>query len=101
MVPVDAARRLSTLPVIAVNVTRGVPPGRRVTNAIDVVLRAGAIARMQLTEYNLRDADIVLRPRVNSFGWADFASYGRIIAEGERTARAELRNILKSLSGKK
>ena len=88
MVPVDAARRLSSLPVLAVNVTRGVRGTRKVTNAIDVVLRAGAIARMQLTEYNLRDADVVLRPRVDSFGWADFSSFRRIVAEGERSARA-------------
>jgi len=88
MVPVDAARRLSRQPVVAVNVTRGVRGTKRVANAIDVVLRAGAIARMQLTEYNLRDADIVVRPRVDSFGWADFASMDDLVREGERAARS-------------
>ena len=93
MVPVDAARRLSALPTVAVSVTRPLRADRRVLNAVDVVLRAGAIARAQLTEYNLRDARYVLRPRVEAYGWADFHSVGAIISEGERTAWEALRAI--------
>jgi NTE family protein len=93
MVPVDAARRLSKLPVIAASVTRDVRGSKPVANAIDVVLRAGAIARMQLTEYNLRDADVVLRPRVEQYGWADFISLDSFVAEGERATKKALRAI--------
>ncbi len=92
MVPVDAALEISRLPVVAVTVTRAVG-GTRMTNAIDVVLRAGAIARLRLTEYNLRDAAVVMRPNVGSFGWAEFRSVGRIIREGERVAEKALRSI--------
>jgi NTE family protein len=88
MVPVEAARRLWQMPIVAVTVSRNLRRTRRAANAIDVVLRAGAIARMQLTELNLRTADVVLRPRVDPYGWANFASYEKLIAEGERAARA-------------
>jgi NTE family protein len=93
MVPVDAARQMSRLPVLAVTVARAVRGTRKMTNAIEVVLRAGAIARLRLTEYNLKNAEIVLRPRVGSYGWADFQSLRRFVAEGERVAEKALRRI--------
>ena len=95
MVPVDAALGISSLPPVAVTVTRHVGGKRKMTNAIDVVLRAGAIARMRLTEYNLRDARVVLRPGVGSYGWADFESVDRFVAEGEAAALKALRLIRK------
>lgn len=93
MVPVDAALGLSRLPALAVTVTRNVRGTRRITNAIDVVLRAGAIARLRLTEYNLKNAAVVLRPRVGSYGWAEFQSIGKFVSEGERVAEQALRAI--------
>jgi NTE family protein len=93
MVPVDAALRLSRLPAVAVTVTRSVRGTRHMTNAIDVVLRAGAIARMRLTEYNLKNAAVVMRPSVESYGWAEFQSIDRFVAEGERAAEKALRSI--------
>ena len=89
---VDAALELSRLPAVAVTETRSVR-GSRMTNALDVVLRAGAIARLRLTEYNLRDAAVVLRPNVGSYGWADFQSIRKFVREGERVAENALRKI--------
>jgi len=93
MVPVDAAKRLSPLPAVAVTVTRSVEGSAEARNAIDVVLRAGAIARMQLAEQNLKGAAVVLRPGVGSYGWADFQSVDRFVREGEREARKVVRRI--------
>ena len=92
-VPVHAAHRLSSRPILAVSVTKSVQGTKPVRNAIDVVLRAGAIARMQVTDLNLREAAIVIEPRVAAFGWADFSSCDAFIAEGERAAKAALRKI--------
>jgi hypothetical protein len=64
-----------------------------VRNAIDVMLRAGAIARMHVTDLNLKEAAIVIEPRVAGFGWADFSSCDAFIAEGERSAKAALKKI--------
>jgi len=94
MVPVDAARRLSSLPAVAVTVTKSMEGNAAARNAIDVVLRAGAIARMQLAEQNLKGAAVVLRPGVGEYGWADFQSMDRFVKEGEREARRVLRKIV-------
>jgi NTE family protein len=94
IVPVHAAQRLSPFPVVAVSVTQDVREGKPIANAIDVVLRAGAIARMQLSESNLGSADVVLRPRVESYGWADFDSHVELIAEGERAVENALHEIV-------
>ena len=44
-------------------------------------------------EYNLKNAAVVLRPRVGSYGWAEFQSISRLVAEGERVAEKALRSI--------
>jgi NTE family protein len=93
LVPVRAALGLSSLPIVAVTVTRALRETQRVRNAIDVVLRAGVIAEMQLAECSLRDARVVLRPQVESYGWADFAPLDEIIAKGEQAAKKALRKI--------
>ncbi len=92
-VAVRAARRLSSRPILAVSVTNSVQGGKPVRNAIDVVLRAGAIARMHVTDLNLSEAAIVIEPRVAAFGWADFSSCDAFIAEGERATKAALKKI--------
>jgi len=93
MVPVDAAKALAKLPTVAVTVTKSVEGSAAARNAIDVVLRAGAIARMQLAEHNLKGAAVVLRPAVGEYGWADFQSVDRFVREGEREARKAVRRI--------
>lgn len=92
-VPVLAAKSLSPLPIIAVNVTKDVAGSKPVRNAIDVMLRAGVIARMQVTRHNLAQAAVVLWPKVGDYGWADFSSAARFIEEGEAAAKGAIRRI--------
>ena len=92
-VPVHAARSLTPLPLVAVTVTKNVAGSKPVRNAIDVMLRAGVIARMQVTRHNLEDAAVVLWPKVGDYGWADFSACDQFIAEGERAAKTALRKI--------
>jgi len=97
-VPVLAAKSLSPLPSIAVNVTKDVGGSKPVRNAIDVMLRAGVISRMQVTRNNLAQAAVVIWPKVGDYGWADFSSCDEFIDEGEKTARAAIRKIRAVLS---
>jgi len=92
-VPVRAAKSLSPLPSVAVTVTKDVANTKPVRNAIDVMLRAGVISRMQVTRNNLADAAVVLWPKVGDYGWADFSSCDALINEGEKSARAAVRKI--------
>jgi NTE family protein len=97
-VPVLAARSLSPLPAIAVTVTKDVASAKPVRNAIDVMLRAGVISRMQVTRHNLEGAAVVLWPHVGDYGWADFSAFSECIAEGEKAARAGIRKIKAALT---
>jgi NTE family protein len=92
-VPVIAARSLSALPPVAVNVTKIVAGSKPVRNAIDAMLRAGVIARMQVTRHNLEQAAVVLWPKVGEYGWADFSACDQFVAEGERAAKTAIRKI--------
>jgi NTE family protein len=92
-VPVLAAKRLSQLPLIAVTVTKDVVNAKPVRNAIDVMLRAGVISRMQVTRHNIEEASVVLWPKVGSYGWADFSACDEFIVEGEKAARSAIRKI--------
>jgi NTE family protein len=92
-VPVHAARSISSLPTVAVTVTKNIAGAKPVRNAIDVMLRAGVISRMQTTRHNLEEASVVVWPRVGKFGWADFSSFDDFVAEGERSTKAALRKI--------
>lgn len=97
-VAVHAALSIAPFPAIAVTVTKNVIGTKPVRNAIDVMLRAGVIARMQVTRHNLENAAVVLWPRVGQFGWADFSSCDQFIAEGERSAKVALRKIRAALA---
>jgi len=92
-VPVRAARSLTQLPLVAVTVTKNVVGSKPPRNAIDVMLRAGVIARMQVTRHNLEDAAVIMWPKVGEYGWADFSSCDQFVAEGERAAKTALRKI--------
>jgi NTE family protein len=98
-VPVLAAKGLSPLPSIAVTVTKDVANAKPIRNALDVMLRAGVISRMQVTRHNLEEASIVVWPKVGDYGWADFTASEQLIAEGEKAARASIRKIRAVLGG--
>lgn len=93
LIPVQAARDMSDLPIVAVTVSRHLRDKRPMMNAIDVLLRVGVIAEMKLTEFGLLNADVVIRPHVGSYSWADFAPLDELIERGEKAALREIRSI--------
>jgi NTE family protein len=93
MVPVQACRSLTALPVIAVTVNRDLHNTSRLQNAIDVVLRSKMISELTLAECSLEDADVVIRPSVGSYGWADFTPFDALVAKGVRAATRALSEI--------
>jgi len=58
-----------------------------------VVLRSKMISELALTDYALGGADVVIRPNVSSYGWADFAPLAALIARGEKAAEKALPEI--------
>lgn len=91
-VPVDAARQLGADVVIAVDISTkvdGTTPG----SLLGTVNQSITIMGQKLGELELARADVVIRPKVNDIGPADFERKGAAILEGERAALAALPQI--------
>lgn len=91
-VPVDAARQLGADIVIAVDISTRTT-GETPKNMLGVVNQSITIMGQKLGEQELARADIVIRPKVNDIGPADFERRNGAILEGERAALAAMPQI--------
>ena len=96
-VPVDAARELGADFVIAVDISTRIT-GKTPDNLLGVVNQTITIMGQKLGEQELTRADVVIRPRVNDIGPADFEQRARAIVEGEKAAVAMLPQIRAKLA---
>jgi NTE family protein len=77
-VPVETCRELGADVVIAVDI-----PAYEDTDfstGLDMILRSNTVARQRLNAYVCATADLVIRPAVTDYHWADFAN-GQIARE--------------------
>ncbi len=92
-VPVDAARELGADFVIAVDISSKADGLASPASMVGNVNQSIKIMGQKLGAQELARADIVIRPKVNDIGAADFAQKNRAILEGERAAQAALPQI--------
>ena len=92
-VPVDAARELGADFVIAVDISSKADGIASPTSMLGNVNQSIKIMGGKLGALELARADIVIRPKVNDIGPADFEQKNRTILEGERAAQAALSQI--------
>jgi NTE family protein len=91
-VPVDAARQLGADFVIAVDISTRIT-GKTPESLLGVVNQSITIMGQKLGEQEISRADVVIRPKVNDIGPADFEQRARAIVEGEKAALAALPQI--------
>jgi len=91
-VPVDAARQLGAEFVIAVDISSKAS-GRNPGDLLGTVNQSISIMGQRLGEAELKRADVVIRPKVNDIGAADFNQRNAAILEGERAAMAVMPQI--------
>jgi len=82
-VPIRAARELGADFVIAVDVGDSLRAFREPRNALDVIARADALARVALNKEQLKTADAILSPQNKVTHWADFSTFALAIERGE------------------
>jgi NTE family protein len=97
LVPGSVARNEGVDIVIAVDVDRDINADREFQNAIDVYTRAAEIGSFHLSNFQLKDADIVIRPKVGGMKWFDLSQVDETIHEGERSARESMTDIRRFL----
>jgi NTE family protein len=91
-VAVHAARQAGADVVIAVDISSGVN-GSAPQGTIDTILQSVDIMYSRISAIQLKDADVVIRPKVNHIGSADFDKRDEAILEGEKAAVAALPKI--------
>lgn len=96
-VPAAVARRLGAQVVIAVDISAR-PRNQELSGTIDVLLQTFTIMGNRVSEYELTQADIVIRPELANIKGTDFASRNVAILEGERATQAALAGIRKKLN---
>jgi NTE family protein len=88
-VPVRFARQMGAELVLAVDISNP-PDGQATGDPMRMLLQTFAIMGKSINTLELRDADVVLRPRLNGVGSADFAARQRAILAGREAALAGL-----------
>ena len=88
-VPVRFARQMGAELVIAVDISAP-PDGNATSDPFKMLLQTFAIMAKSITQFELRDADVVLRPRLMGVSSADFTARKRAIESGREAALAGL-----------
>lgn len=88
-VPVRFARQMGADLVIAVDISER-PEGADTGDVLGLLLQTFTIMGRSITQFELRDADIALRPRLAGVTSVDFAARAQSIAAGRDAARAAL-----------
>jgi NTE family protein len=79
--------------VIAIAVDRDIALCSELQTAVDIYVRAGEIQGFHLEKYNLKNADIVIRPQIGNIHWTDFSRSKELISLGEKAAMNSLPEI--------
>lgn len=98
-VPVRFARQMGAELVIAVDIS-AVPDGNATGDPMRMLLQTFAIMGRSINQFELRDADLVLRPRLAGVSSADFTARKRSILAGREAASAMLAELKSRIAAK-
>ena len=96
-VPVRFARQMGAELVIAVDIATP-PDGAATGDAFKLLLQTFAIMGKSIAQFELKDADVVLRPRLAGVSSADFTARRRAIDAGREAALAGLVGLRQRLA---
>lgn len=98
-VPVRFARQMGAELIIAVDISQA-PEGAATGDAMRMLLQTFSIMGRSINNFELRDADVVLRPKLDGVSGADFAARRRNIQAGRDIATALLPEIRARIAAK-
>jgi len=91
-VPVRFARQMGADLVLAVDISTP-PDGAPTGDPFKMLLQTFSIMGKSINHFELRDADVVVRPRLQGVGSADFTARARAIAAGREAAQQVLPDL--------
>ncbi|PUA19256.1 patatin-like phospholipase family protein [Glaciimonas sp. PCH181] len=99
-VPVRYAKEMGADFVIAVNLSAA-PESQAASSSVDVLLQTFAIMGQSINKNDLKEADIVIRPNLNTMKGNDFNARNMAILAGEQATMAQMTLIKKKLQEKR
>ncbi len=89
-VPISIAKQFHPhTKVVAVDVSGSLESKPDLDNSIDIVLRSYSISSMLYHNQMIKQADVLIQPKVSTYHWSDFEKIDYFIAEGiEKTEKA-------------
>ena len=91
-VPVRVARQMGAELIIAVDISSP-PDGQPTGDAMRMLLQTFAIMGRSINHFELREAEVVIRPKLDGVGSADFTARKRSIQAGRDAALAALTQV--------
>ncbi len=82
-VPAGKVKEIGADRVLAVNVSRDIRLFEEPQNLIEILFRTEDITSYQLSQIRLKEADLVISPKVKELSWVDFDKFDYLIAAGE------------------
>ncbi|RJG04193.1 patatin-like phospholipase family protein [Noviherbaspirillum sedimenti] len=95
-VPVRFAREMGADFVIAVNISAQ-PDAQQASSSVEVLLQTFAIMGQSINQYELKEADVVIKPGLGNMKGGDFAGRNLAILAGEQAALSQLAEIRQKL----
>jgi len=99
-VPVRIARQMGADIVIAVDVSRTPLSTDQLDTTMAVMRQAMLIAMQRISEEEIHEADIIIRPEVGNIGANEFGQRNHVVASGEAAALEKITQIKKLISEK-
>lgn len=98
-VPVRFARQMGADVIIAVDIS-AIPQGQSTRGAVDILLQTFNIMGHAISQHELSDADVVMRPKLEGVGSADFGSRRLSILAGREAALSVLPQLKDRLAAR-
>jgi NTE family protein len=98
-VPVRFARQMGAELVIAVDISAA-PDGNPTGDAMRMLLQTFAIMGRSINTFELRDADVLLRPKLANVSGADFTARKRAIQAGREAMQSQLALLRERIAAK-
>jgi NTE family protein len=98
-VPVRFARQMGAEVVIAVDIS-AIPDGNPTGDPMRMLLQTFAIMGRSINSFELREADVVMRPKLAGVSGADFSARKRSIQAGRDVATAMLLDLKAKIAAK-
>ena len=98
-VPVHYAQQMGADIVIAVDIS-SIPEGQPTKGAIDILMQTFNIMGHTISQYELKDADVVMRPKLAGIGSTDFSQRRLSILAGREAALTVLQQLKEKIAAK-